>query len=62
MMEKKISGPHGVTAAQPREQLHSGPAEGPLLKKRPSQPRRKHSSQGCRHMFSAFVQRLIDVM
>lgn len=30
-VEKEISGPHGVTAAQPREQMHSGPAEGPLL-------------------------------
>lgn len=35
MTQKKTSGPHGVTAAQPREQTHSGPAEGPLLSKRP---------------------------
>lgn len=28
-MEKEIRGPHGVTAAQHREQMHSGPAEGP---------------------------------
>ena len=37
-MEKDVSGPHGVTAAQPSEQMHNGPAGGPLLQQRPPSP------------------------
>lgn len=33
-----MSGPHGVTAVQPSEQMHRGPAGGPLPRQRPSQP------------------------
>lgn len=38
LMEKNVSGPHGVTAAQPSEQMHNGPAGGPLPQQRPPAP------------------------
>ncbi len=37
-MGKNVSGPHGVTAALPSEQIHYGPAGGPLPQQRPPSP------------------------
>lgn len=38
MMEKIASGPHGVTAGQPSEQMHYGPAGAPFPLQRPPAP------------------------
>lgn len=38
LMEKNVSGPHGVTAAQLSEQMHCGAAGVPLPQQRPPSP------------------------